>query len=452
MLGQKHSLRSISLDCLDKKRHGAPCAPSDTLTDRSNMGGYFFFWYTFDMNKKKILIFSMGYYPKHIGGAEVALKEITDRVAPDKYEFHMVCNRYDSTLPKVEQVGNVLVHRIGITTKNPEMADLRKMPLHLNKLFFQFAAYYKAKQLHKKYQYDGTWAMMAHSCAVPAGMFKKAFPEVKYLLTLQEGDPPEYIEKKMRIFGTRFKDGFVRADALQAISVFLLEWGKRMGVTGSTEVIPNAVDTTHFTHEYSAEEIQAAKDELGKKEGDVFLVTTSRLVHKNGIDDVVWAMSELPEHVHFVVYGTGPDEEKLKDIARTLGVSDRVHMLGYIDHAVMPKYLKACDIFIRPSRSEGMGNSFVEAMAAGIPVIATQVGGIVGFLFDKKRNPELETTGWAVDADAAEQIVVAVEDIMDDPKKVQQVTAQAKDMVLKKYDWDIITHDMQEKIFDPLLR
>jgi len=175
--------------------------------------------------KKKILIFSLAYYPKHIGGAEVALKEITDRISTDEYEFHMVCNRFDSTLPKVQQVGNVLVHRIGLVTKNPEMVDLRKMPLHLNKLIFQFTAFYKAKQLHKKYQYDATWAMMAHSCAIPAGMFKKAFPDVQYVLTLQEGDPPEYIEKKMRIFGRRFTDGFACTDALQAISTFLCSGG-----------------------------------------------------------------------------------------------------------------------------------------------------------------------------------------------------------------------------------
>jgi len=231
-----------------------------------------------------------------------------------------------------------------------------------------------------------------------------------------------------------------------------MQWGKRMGASGTTEVIPNAVDTSHFTQEYSTEELQSAKDELGKKPGDVFLVTTSRLVHKNGIDDVVWAMSELPSNVHFVVYGTGPDEEKLEDIASTLGVAGRVHMLGHIDHSIMPKYLKACDIFIRPSRSEGMGNSFVEAMAAGLPVIATQEGGIADFLFDAKRNPGHLTTGWAVDADTSEQIVEAVKDIIANPEQVQKVATQAKEMVLEKYDWNLIAQDMKTKIFDPLVR
>ncbi len=400
--------------------------------------------------KKKILIFSLAYYPKHIGGAEVAIKEITDRISPEDYEFHLVCNRYDSTLPKTEQVGNVFVHRIGLTTKNPSMGDLSKMPLHLNKLFFQFHAFWFAKKLHKKEKFDGIWAMMAHSCGVPAGKFKKAFPDVKYVLTLQEGDPPEYIEQKMKPFGKAFDDAFSRADMIQSISNFLAGWAKRKGFEGNTALIPNAVNTAHFTQTYSEAELAQAKSEIGKKEGDVFLVTTSRLVHKNATDDVIRAIALLPENVHFVVYGTGPDQEMLEKLIAELGVAERVHMLGHIDHAVMPRYLKACDIFIRPSRSEGMGNSFVEAMAAELPVIATQEGGIADFLFDEKRNPEQGTTGWAVDANAPEQIAAAVRDIIGRPEKVSEVLARAKAMAIAKYDWDLIAMRMKTEVFDEL--
>jgi len=104
---------------------------------------------------KKILIFSLAYFPKHVGGAEVAIKEITDRVSD--IEFHMITLRFDTTLPKVERIGNVLVHRIGIAKKNPSMADLRKFPLHLNKGLYQFLAFFKAIELHARYSYDGIW-------------------------------------------------------------------------------------------------------------------------------------------------------------------------------------------------------------------------------------------------------------------------------------------------------
>lgn len=400
--------------------------------------------------KKKILVFSLAYYPKHIGGAEVAIKEITDRISPNEYEFHVVCNRYDSALSAEEKIGNVYVHRIGFTKREPDMSDLRKLPLHLNKVLYQWQAFWAAKKLHKKYEFNGIWAMMVHSCGIPAGKFKKAFPDVKYLLTLQEGDPPEYIEQKMKVFGKAFTESFTLADSIQVISTFLGRWAKRKGFQAEPVLIPNAVNTAHFTQSYSLAELQQVQQELGKKDDDVYLVTTSRLVYKNAADDVVRAIAQLPQNVHFVVYGTGPDQEMLESLCRELDVQDRVHLLGHIDHAVMPKYLKACDIFIRPSRSEGMGNSFVEAMAAELPVIATQEGGIADFLYDEVRNPEKSTTGWAVDTDSPEQIVAAVQDIMNRPEKVEKVLHTAKQMVLEKYDWDLIAKRMETEVFDPL--
>lgn len=380
----------------------------------------------------------------------MAIKEITDRIPDDDYEFHVVCNRFDSTLPKEEQIGNVYVHRIGLATNEPSMADLRKLPLHINKLFYQWTAFWAAKKLHKKYDFDGIWAMMAHSCGVPAARFKKAFPAVPLVMTLQEGDPPEYIEAKMKPFKKWFDSAFTKADTIQVISTFLGNWAKQKGFPGEPVLIPNAVNMSHFTQNYSPEELREVRCEYGVMDNDVLMVTTSRLVQKNATDDVVRAIAQLPKNVHFIVYGTGPDEEMLKSLVKGLGVSERVHFLGHIDHSVMPKYLKACNIFIRPSRSEGMGNSFVEAMAAELPVIATQEGGIADFLFDEAKNPEHQTTGWAVAKDSPEEIAAAVKDIMDRPDKVRRVTKTAKEMVIEKYDWDLIARDMVTKVFDPL--
>ncbi len=400
---------------------------------------------------KKVLIFSLAYYPKHVGGAEVAIREITDRISSDEIEFHMVTNRFDSTLPKEEKVGNIIVHRIGLTKPEPTMADLRQFPLHLNKIIYQFQAAWAAHKLHKKYQFEGTWAMMAHSCGVPAALFKIFHPKVSYLLTLQEGDPTDYIERKMRPLWPLFTRAFTKADHIQTISTFLANWAKQRGFTGPLEVIPNAVNTSHFTKPIPEEDIKEAKRAMHKKDDNVFIVTTSRLVKKNAVDDVIRALPFLSQNIHFIVFGTGPDGEMLKALAKDLNVEARVQFRGQIGHEEMPTYLRACDIFIRPSRSEGMGNSFVEAMAAELPVIATQEGGIADFLFDAKRDPDKPTTGWAVDKDAPTQIAEAVKDIVEHPDKVMQVKATAKQMVIEKYDWDIIATSMRTRVFKPLL-
>ena len=385
---------------------------------------------------KKILIFSLAYFPKYVGGAEVAIKEITNRIAPDDIEFHMVTLRLDRALPKEERVGNVLVHRIGFGSANI-----------FNKLWFQFAAAWKALWLHRKNQYDAIWAMMAHSSGAPAALFKFFKPRVPYVLTLQEGDPPERIERQMLPLWPLFSRAFRKADIVQCISTFLGAWARRRGFKGLLEVVPNGVDTRHFSREYPARAIDEVKDTLGKRMGDVFLITTSRLVRKNALDNVIATLPLLPENVRFIILGTGPLEAKLKEQARSSKLEARTLFLGQIGHDELPKYLKACDIFIRPSRSEGMGNSFVEAMAAGLPVIATQEGGIADFLFDEKRNPDKPVTGFAVDTDSPEQIAAQVKHVMEHPEKVRAVIATARAMVIEKYDWDLIARDMREKVF-----
>ncbi len=390
--------------------------------------------------KKKILILSMAYYPKHIGGAEVAIKEITDRLLSEDYEFHLVCNRYDSTLPKEEKIGNVNVYRIGIAMKNPSMTDLRKLPLHLNKIIFQWLAYYKAIELHRKLGFNIIWAMMAHATGVPASKFKSRFKEVAFVLTLQEGDPPEVIEKKMRIFEPHFTRAFTSADVIQVISNFLGLWAVQKGAKNKPILVPNAVNTAYFSKPISSEILNEKRKELGLTEKNIALVTTSRLVKKNSLDTVIHALPFLSEEVVFVIFGIGPEEENLKAECARLGVSSRVIFKGQISHEVMPTYLKACDIFIRPSRSEGMGNSFIEAMAAGLPIIGTPVGGIPDFLIDKQ-------TGFMVEVDNPKSIAEVVKKIVANESLRINVCNKAKEVASLHYDWNLIANRMKKEVF-----
>jgi len=401
---------------------------------------------------KRVLILSLAYYPNHVGGAEIAIKEITDRIDSEDIEFHMVTLRYDSNLPKVSKEGNVLVHRIGFAKPNPEPPVLKEYPLHYNKHLFQFLAAFKALSLNRKYKYDAIWAMMAHSTGVPAAIFNIFQPHVPFVLTLQEGDPPEYIERLMMPVWGLFTRAFKKASVVQVISSFLGEWARRRGYKGEIELIPNGFSASKFSETDNTDEIEELKKKLGKKEGDVYLVTVGRLVHKNANDDVIRAIPMMPSNVQVLIVGGGPDEEMLKDLTKELGVEDRVRFFGQVDREWTAKYRKVSDIFSRPSRSEGMGNSFVSAMVSRLPIITTQEGGIRDFLFDAKRNPEKETTGWAVDKDSPEQIAEAVRDIIDNPDQVKKVTETAYNMAVNDYNWDNIARDMREKVFGSVFK
>src|SRR3989344_681817 len=99
-----------------------------------------------------------------------------------------------------------------------------------------------------------------------------------------------------------------------------------------------------------------------------------------------------------------------------------------------------------------MGNSFIEAFAAGLPVIATQEGGIADFLFDENRDPDKPITGFAVSKNSPAEIAAQVRHIMEHPEKVRAVTATARALVGERYDWDIVAKDMREKVFGRFLK
>ena len=376
---------------------------------------------------KKILIFSLAYYPRFIGGAEVAIKEITDRLG-EEYEFDMVTLRKHA--PAFERVGKVAVYRVGLPWRGGRTSSFKFFPF--SKLLFPVLAYRKAQSLHKQKKYDAIWSMMAAYAGFAALFFKLRNPRVPFLLTLQEGDPIPHIKRRAAPVYPLFRMIFTKADRLQAISSYLGDFGRSMGFRGPLEIIPNGVDVGRFVS-------ASAPD---KKDNSIRIVTTSRLVRKNAVDDIIRALPLLPEHVRFIVLGAGPDLQVLKSLVQTLGISGRVEFRGFVDHERLPGELKTCDIFVRPSRSEGMGNSFVEAMAAGLPVVATQEGGLKDFI-----SPAV---AWVVEKDHPDQIALQIKAILGNPEHTKQVIENARRMVEEKYDWNVIARDMREKVFSRL--
>ena len=405
-------------------------------------------WQYEAMKPRRILIFSLAYYPRYVGGAEVAVKEITDRIDSSEYVFDMVTLRKQA--PDFERVGNVNVCRVGAPWFGRNTKSSRVMPL--SKLLFPFTAFFKALKLARKQPYDAVWPIMASYAGFAAYLFKLVHPKVPMVLTIQEGDN---FERREGIFKWAFAKIFKSADRITAISQFLADWSRQMGAKCPVEIIPNGVDYRIFSSENTANDI-SLKEKLGKKSDDILLVTASRLVHKNAVDDIVSALQYLPANIKLLVLGAGALEDDLKaqaiklklnstdgepaDLNGKLAGSNRVLFVGFVPHSDLPKYLKASDIFVRPSRTEGLGNSFLEAMAAGIPVIATPVGGIPDFLKDGE-------TGLFCEVDNPRSIAQKVEKLLKDKESREYIVKNARKMVEEKYQWKSIA-DRMKAVFD----
>jgi glycosyltransferase involved in cell wall biosynthesis len=121
------------------------------------------------------------------------------------------------------------------------------------------------------------------------------------------------------------------------------------------------------------EQRQQARCVIGLPETLQLLVAVGNLYPVKDHATLLRALPELPE-VRVAIAGRGQEEEPLRQLARELGVEDRVHLLGLRDD--VDTLLQAADIFVHPSRSEGLPLALLEAMAHGLPVVATHVGGI----------------------------------------------------------------------------
>jgi glycosyltransferase involved in cell wall biosynthesis len=367
---------------------------------------------------KRILIFSTAFYPV-VGGAEVAVKELTDRMSDLK--FDLVCAKLKKGLPDFEQMGNVTVHRIGFG-------------FAIDKYFLPFLGPLKAKSIVRAD--TPVWSIMASYAGFASLFYCWLRPSTKMLLTLQEGDPLEKYAKRLGAFGFLQRGIFRRANRVQVISRFLGEWAASSGHRGQVEIIPNGVDIVAFTKSISAERRRELRAGFGFTDEDLVLVTASRLSLKNAVDDVIRSLILLSPRCKFLVIGVGEDEKMLKSLVEQLGLGARVVFVGYHAHSQLPELLRSSDIFIRPSLSEGLGNAFLEAMAAEIPVIGTPVGGIPDFLKDGE-------TGVMCEPRSPESIARAVERLLSEPGLRGKVVEQGAKLVRDGYDWASISKRMK---------
>jgi len=373
---------------------------------------------------KRVLVFSTDDHLYPAGGAEQAFGHITERLP--HIEFDLICAKLRKGALGYEKVKNVHIHRMGF--------GIPKIDGMILALFGQYCAY----KLMKKHSYELLWSIMASYGAFAAVRVRNK-TGIPLLLTLQEGDSLEYIYNKVRYVRKSFNTIFQRADGIQAISNYLLNWGTQMGYKGKhAVVIPNGVAVDAFTQEFNTQTLNEKRSSFGFQEDAFILFTSSRLEKKNGIKDVVSALSLLPANVCFVICGSGSLESEIKAQVEVLGLESRVKFMGFVEPHELPLLMKASDVFIRPSLSEGLGNAFLEAMAARKLTIGTNAGGIPDFLTEGK-------TGFIVDIESPTSIkeaVLKIQNLNTDSKEAILKTAQA--LVLEKYNWEVVTTQMEQ--------
>lgn len=124
----------------------------------------------------------------------------------------------------------------------------------------------------------------------------------------------------------------------------------------------------------AARALVSAMPNLGIWSEGPLLVTPGALIPRKGQALVIEALARLPE-ARLALAGAGEDEARLKAMAKRLGVAERVHFLGLVDHEILPHVLCAADVLVLPSASEGLANVWIEGLACGTPIVIPDIGG-----------------------------------------------------------------------------
>lgn len=166
-------------------------------------------------------------------------------------------------------------------------------------------------------------------------------------------------------------------------------------------------------------------EELGLplRHDEKLLVTVGALIPRKGQDIVIRALPQLPV-TRLLLVGKGEEEAGMRALAGDLGVAERVHFLGLLDHDLLPLVLSAADAMVLPSASEGLANAWVEALACGTPIVISDAGGAREVVTTRDAGLIVERTPQA--------ITHGIEAVLADPPKRAATAAMAD-----RFDWKI---------------
>ena len=226
---------------------------------------------------------------------------------------------------------------------------------------------------------------------------------------------------------------------------------RRCGVVRpERRVIVGGVDLGRFAPSSRA----AARAALGLPDG-VLLLTAARLTRKKGIDLLLRAVASTRRtrsDLTLVVVGRGEEQAALERGAREEGLAGAVRFVGNVDHALLPTYYAACDVYVQPSRRsvdpvdgsvdvETMGRAVCEAAACDRPALVTASGGLPDVVEDG-------VTGTVVPEEDSAALARAIEGLAADPAARESLGRAAGRRAREQFGWDTVARRTEQAIAD----
>ena len=198
------------------------------------------------------------------------------------------------------------------------------------------------------------------------------------------------------------------------------------------KVIPNGVDINHY-------QVGDRRDWMPPK-----LLWVGRLVYQKGLDILLTALGELKTLPWtLTLVGDGPHRLELERIASEKGIAERINFKGWLDRSELFQYYQDANLFVFPSRHEGMPNAILEAMACGLPIVASRIAG----------NEELvipDKTGWLVPPEDMDALKETLTMSIPDQTRRKQMGLASRSRVETNYTWEGVARQYLSLLKDHL--
>ncbi len=304
-------------------------------------------------------------FPPVGGGASTASFQLARSLVSSGHEVHVVTSRMSGS-PAYEVVAGISVWRVFSWRNDVQDCGLSGAASYV------LSASRRISQLLRLYRYD----VVHYFFGLPTGALALTLPRLRRLpsvLSLRGSDVPGYDRSSgmlpvlHQLLHPVSRHIWSSADRIIANSAGLRGLAESFYPDREIQLIPNAVSTELF-HPL-VQRTHAGGHPLR-------VLCVARLIARKGVEDLLQAVAKLPEEkIELVLQGSGRDAELLEARASELGITDRVRFAGFRPQSQLASVYSQADIFVLPSHSESCSMALLEAMASGLPVIATRVGG-----------------------------------------------------------------------------
>ncbi len=195
------------------------------------------------------------------------------------------------------------------------------------------------------------------------------------------------------------------------------------------KIIPNAIDLTKY---HASIDRQSVRRRYGVGPDEKLVLCVGRLVPQKGVEHLIHAVPAIAWRypaAKFVIVGEGWLKGHLEYLARSSGHGWKIRFTGFIPDSEVIALMTSADVLVIPSIYEPFGIVALEGMAAGVPVVASQVGGLAEVV-------EHDRTGILVYSRNPESIAWGVDRVLSDSGHSGWLTENAREMIQKAYSWD----------------